>query len=853
MILSEDITSGDITSQDISIDVTITGIAFTPESVNLSADGGLVSFTAAVEGTPSGDVTWDVGAENFSVSPQTGLTVSITGNVAPNTTSNDITHTVRVSARDSIIVLSSDFTVIVAGIPSSENTSGDNTESDDHSGTESGDHSGGDGENDNPNDDDTPYYEKTTGDTWEDAYVMGSYSDFMNLLERFSSGSESAGKYYAIDADIDMSNAANFQSIGSESNPFRGHFNGNGKTITIPANVKGLFGLVETDGVAVQNLNVQTAPSLYNRASGNSTPPTEYAGGIVQELVGGTIADCTFSGSVIADGEDSSAGGIVGLLSGGTIQNCRVLSGSGIYASHSAGGIAGYVMAGSISGCESGAELDADFSGGIAGYTESDRGNINSNTFTGANFEVGNDALSLELVPESQTVIAGNTITDIYVSSDNAAAWSFRVSGNYALGLTSSDMNISGRIPAGLQPNTYTIIVNAVNINGFTASAQAVITVIRNSNPESGDISSDDNRSGNVSGDNTLNPKDNTNNEIHHTFEIPSGVRDRITSRFGNETVYQFTDDEIFAEAWELDAADMKAIADLHESVALYLPILRPKNSGTYILRLDLSGAGAGKNIKLYGITSGGGQVNASALENMDYVLLDEAGNEITQVPENGIVYAAMRLTAGREHRGVITTPIELERGTIQPVEPDETLLEKIAETVNISADKIMFITEENISDPQEPTQAIRSELESRQNQIIGKFNTITVDTSGYYVFKVTLSDDLYEQIRGVSINELNVYALFDDERPASGDIRASFISGLASTWELLSLNGEKLEFGVKEFLMVGFLNASTPFSVYLTKLIIMLLLGGCDSGLGIAGLAVMALGAVFFIHRMRH
>ena len=180
-------------------------------------------------------------------------------------------------------------------------------------------------------------------------------------------------------------------------------------------------------------------------------------------------------------------------------------------------------------------------------------------------------------------------------------------------------------------------------------------------------------------------------------------------------------------------------------------------------------------------------------------------------------------------------------------------MLEKIAEAVNVSADQIKFITDENISEPQEPTQDMRTELESRQNQIIGKFNTITVDESGYYVFKVTLSDDLYEQIKGVSINELNVYALFDDGHTESADLRASIFNGIVSTWELLTLNGEKLEFGVKEFLMVGLLEAGKPFSVYLAKLIIMLLMGGCDAGLGISGLAVMALGAIFFIRRRKH
>lgn len=208
-----------------------------------------------------------------------------------------------------------------------------------------------------------------------------------------------------------------------------------------------------------------------------------------------------------------------------------------------------------------------------------------------------------------------------------------------------------------------------------TASATATITVTRAVVPESGDITS-----------------------VDYAFDVPSGVMYRMAVLFGGESVYQFTDDEIVSETWELDEADTRAIADLLENVVLHLPVMRPKNSGLYMLRPNFSGTGAGKKISLYGVTSGSGNISASNIEELEYILLDEEGNEISEVPENGIVYVALRLTANREHRGVITSPIELKSGTIQPFEPNETLLEKIAETVKISADRIMFITESNIS-----------------------------------------------------------------------------------------------------------------------------------------------------------
>ena len=350
-------------------------------------------------------------------------------------------------------------------------------------------------------------------------------------------------------------------------------------------------------------------------------------------------------------------------------------------------------------------------------------------------------------------------------------------------------------------------------------------------------------------------PGENSNqgsNSGKYSFAVPSGVRSRLEQIFGSTEIYQFTDDEIISDTWELSDSDQQAVNSLNERVIINLPEVLPVNSGVYLLRVSLAEAETGRLINLYGITDSGNTVNSSALENTNYVFLDEDGNEIDRVPENGIIYAAMNLTANRNHKAVITSPAELERGTIQPIELTETLLEKVAETVNVSVDQIRYITEENISEPLEPTQAMRDEMESRQNEVIGKLNTLTVSEDGYYVFKVVLSEDLYKQIEGVSISQINVfmYALSDDELPEEAQVVASFLPGLLNTWELLTLSGEKLEFGAREFLMVGFLNAGTPFSVYLTKILLALLAGGCDTGLGLAGLA--ALTAAFFIFRRR-
>ena len=215
-----------------------------------------------------------------------------------------------------------------------------------------------------------------------------------------------------------------------------------------------------------------------------------------------------------------------------------------------------------------------------------------------------------------------------------------------------------------------------------------------------------------------------------------------------------------------------------------------------------------------------------------------EPEQQPTVVPENG------------SSSGTTSDPqSELPLGTIRPVESDDTMLEKIAETTNLPEDEIIFLKEENITAPQEPTRGINDYVKSDSHKIIGKLNTVTVNRDGYYVFKIVLSDELYEQVKNVSVKNLKIYALYDDGMTGASAFRPSIINGLLATWELLTLNGEKMEFGLKEFLMVGFLNAGAPFSVFIAKLILAMFGGGgCEIGLGIAGVAI--LGSAFFVFR---
>ncbi|MBQ7155408.1 MAG: hypothetical protein IJR85_07650 [Synergistaceae bacterium] len=189
----------------------------------------------------------------------------------------------------------------------------------------------------------------------------------------------------------------------------------------------------------------------------------------------------------------------------------------------------------------------------------------------------------------------------------------------------------------------------------------------------------------------------------------------------------------------------------------------------------------------------------------------------------------------------------ELPEGIIHPVSLEPQVLEAIAQTLSTDPSQIHELSEANISAPKEPTQEITDYVKSDGYEINGKLSTISANTQGYYVFKITLTDELYQLLGTQSVSDFKFYALSSKDHAG---VSVSLLSGLLSTWELFTLNGDKLDsFGTKEFLMVGFLDAGTPFSVYLAKIIIALLAGGCNTGIFTGSLAVILLIIKFRKH----
>ncbi|WP_455638102.1 hypothetical protein [Parabacteroides sp.] len=287
-----------------------------------------------------------------------------------------------------------------------------------------------------------------------------------------------SGYYFELSDNIDLA-GRDWKPIGTYSNEFRGHFDGQGhvvKGLKVDINGSdeiygGLFGCVY-DGT-IQNLGVELSEDGIKAGSSNSTV---YAGGIVGQITGSdgaaTIRNCYVTGSggvkiteyntgggsasaggiagcvnkagggggnqsvtlthcyatVDVEGNINYTGGIVGQLSGGTLSftyaTGEVTGGSGFFA----GGICGYSSGGSlINNLALNKEISSSSSGRVLGK------NYNSSTTLGSNYAnpdmLVNDNLVTDDTENPATTTSGasthsNKLQNDLITANNGAAWS---------------------------------------------------------------------------------------------------------------------------------------------------------------------------------------------------------------------------------------------------------------------------------------------------------------------------------------------------------------------------------------------------------------------------------------------
>ena len=159
-----------------------------------------------------------------------------------------------------------------------------------------------------------------------------------------------------------------------------------------------------------------------------------------------------------------------------------------------------------------------------------------------------------------------------------------------------------------------------------------------------------------------------------------------------------------------------------------------------------------------------------------------------------------------------------------------------LAQLMKVDTSDLRMLAWESIGVPLEPTRTMSMDMRKDNYQAIYKLNTLTVSEDGYYVLRVNVP----EELQGMSIGNFRLYTLTDTGVSRSS-INASLINNILNYVEITNLLGVKIDTLEKQALAVGVLQAGTPFSVYLAKLLAFLA-SGCDSGLGFVALCVLGL-----------
>ena len=341
----------------------------------------------------------------------------------------------------------------------------------------------------------------------EDPYVLAGPDDVVLLRDRVNGGMEMSGLYFKMTADITLptewvpigktKDGSNNINSGRNLYAFRGVFDGDGHTLTVPAGEKPLFAYVR--GAEIRNLNIYgeriegyglinnmegvgldgTAVIVENVTikAGTKTLKSGITGGeITTNAFAGvsmgyetTIRNCTVEKGVVIgyDGSVTTIGSFVGRLQG-TVENC--VSYATVKGVNNVGGIVGTrdnAMGNcNVKNCEFHGVIEAsgEFVGGIAGqnYTNCTAPNgitilINDCTVTG-------------------DVTGGNNVGGIFGGDQfTFQPWgdcpirNNRFSGHVAATAKAGDVHVGGIVGYMACLNAHTLFEN----NTFTAGCGA--------------------------------------------------------------------------------------------------------------------------------------------------------------------------------------------------------------------------------------------------------------------------------------------------------------------------------------------------------------------------------------------
>ena len=354
------------------------------------------------------------------------------------------------------------------------------------------------------------------------------------------------------------------------------------------------------------------------------------------------------------------------------------------------------------------------------------------------------------------------------------------------------------------------------------------------------------------------------------SFTLSNALADRVAEEWAfthitSRDVHAYADIAL-PGTWNFSPADSRLLSDAGGYGAALLPLTESGTAGGVYVALCVfsNDVQPGEMLEIFAMHIDP-QTRDNAEEHIvseeyttenfggaNMIVLDENLNRVYTVPKNRRAYVAVSLSKPA-NTGIITVlrgRYVAESDPLSRINP--SLAQFIADDFGIQVSELKYLTQEGLGAPREPTQAMKQYAASNDYEIILNMPTVSVD-EGYKAvyFTYTLPDEVWQQVRGKSFTDFTVYAFNDSDSVGAGQVRSSFLNGVVSLWELSG--GRMDHFGVREFVLAGLLQASRPFSFYLAKMLIMLLLGGCSSGINPLFVNAVILGLIVLKFPRKH
>ena len=260
---------------------------------------------------------------------------------------------------------------------------------------------------------DTTWYNET-----ETEFALDTAEEFAGLAALVNEGNSFEGKTISLAKDLDL-NGVEWTPIGeTEDAPFKGTFDGNGKTI---ANLN--VGDANTTDAAL--INYAEGATIANIIFENVDVDGRYAATVVNTAENSTIENIqVLSGSVDAS---AYAAGVAAITDGTTIKNC--VNGAEVNSPFSASGIGAWILNATVENCENNADVTggnraAGIVGNISGTVQgcTNNGDVTVSGVATAGMPAGGIAAVLSGATTFENCTNNGDVTNMHTDIYNASA-----------------------------------------------------------------------------------------------------------------------------------------------------------------------------------------------------------------------------------------------------------------------------------------------------------------------------------------------------------------------------------------------------------------------------------------------